>query len=73
VPSRPIKRPVRSSLVVAFAESGLMDEAISALREVLRLRPGRTIAQYDGELGLRRRADTDRFLAAFRRAGMQER
>jgi hypothetical protein len=40
--------------------------------EVLRLRPGWVIRDYDGVFGLRREADTDRFLNAFRQAGMPE-
>jgi hypothetical protein len=42
------------------------------LSKVLRLRPGWVIRDYDGVWGFRRGADTARFLAAFRAAGMPE-
>lgn len=68
----PDYRPCHSSIVVACAETGRLDEARAALGEVLRLRPGWVIRDYDGVWGFRREADTARFLAAFRAAGMPE-
>jgi TolB-like protein len=68
----PDYRPCHSSMVVACVETGRPDEAKEAMRQVLRLRPGWVIRDYDGEFGFRRQADTTRFLAAFRTAGMPE-
>ncbi|MDQ2802091.1 MAG: hypothetical protein M3Y41_05170, partial [Pseudomonadota bacterium] len=68
----PDYRPVHSSLVVTLVEADRMDAACASMREVLRLRPGWSISRYDDEFGLRRPADTMRFLAAFRAAGMPE-
>jgi adenylate cyclase len=68
----PDYRPCQSSMVVACVETGRLDEARAAMREVLRLRPGWVIRDYVGVFGFRRQADTTRFLAAFRIAGMPE-
>jgi TolB-like protein/Flp pilus assembly protein TadD len=68
----PDYRPCHSSMVVACVEAGRMEEARAAMREVLRLRPGWTLRDYDGVFGLRRGEDTARFLDAFRAAGMPE-
>jgi adenylate cyclase len=68
----PDYRPCHSSLVVAHVEAGRLEAARAAMGEVLRLRPGWVIRDYDGVFGLRREADTDRFLNAFRQAGMPE-
>lgn len=68
----PDYRPCYSSMVVASVEAGRLDEARAAMREVLRLRPGWVLRDYDGVFGLRKEADTARFLAAFRAAGMPE-
>ena len=68
----PDYRPCHSSMVVACVEAGRMEEARAALREVLRLRPGWTLRNYDGVFGFRRQEDTTRFLDAFRAAGMPE-
>jgi TolB-like protein/Flp pilus assembly protein TadD len=65
-------RPCHSSMVVACVETGRLDDARAAMQEVLRLRPGWVIRDYDGVFGFRRQADTERFLAAFRIAGMPE-
>lgn len=66
----PDYRPCRSSLVVAFAETGQMDAARGAALDFLRLRPGFRLRDYDGVFGFSRRADTERFLFAFRTAGI---
>jgi adenylate cyclase len=68
----PDYRPCHSSLVVAFVEAGKIDEARAAMRQVLRLRPGWVLRDYDGVFGFRRDQDTARFLSAFRVAGMPE-
>lgn len=68
----PDYRPCHSSMVVACIETGRVGEARAAMREVLRLRPGWVLRDYDGVFGLRRDADTTRFLDAFRAAGMPE-
>jgi len=68
----PDYRPCHSSMVVACVEAGRMEEARAALREVLRLRPGWTLRNYDGVFGFRRQEDTARFLDAFRAAGMPD-
>jgi TolB-like protein/Flp pilus assembly protein TadD len=65
-------RPCHSSMVVACVETGRLEGARAAMQEVLRLRPGWVIRDYDGVFGFRRQADTERFLAAFRIAGMPE-
>jgi TolB-like protein/Flp pilus assembly protein TadD len=69
----PDYRPCYSSLVVACVETGRLDEARAAAREILRLRAGFVISDYDGVFGFRNEADTTRFLHAFRAAGMPER
>ena len=68
----PDYRPCYSSIVVACVEAGRLEEARAAMGEVLRLRPGWVLRDYDGVWGFRRDADTARFLAAFRAAGMPE-
>ena len=68
----PDYRPCHSSIVVACVETGRLQEARAALSEVLRLRPGWVLRNYDGVWGFRRDADTARFLTAFRSAGMPE-
>jgi hypothetical protein len=69
----PDYRPGYSSLVVACVETGRLDEAQAAAREILRLRSGFVISDYDGVFGFRNDSDTVRFLRAFRAAGMPER
>jgi len=69
----PDYRPCYSSLVVACVETGRLDEAQAAAREILRLRSGFVISDYDGVFGFRNDSDTVRFLRAFRAAGMPER
>jgi adenylate cyclase len=68
----PDYRPCHTSLVVAYVESGRLEEARAALREYLRLRPSWTLSTYNGVWGFRREADTVRFLTALRTAGMPE-
>jgi TolB-like protein/Tfp pilus assembly protein PilF len=68
----PDYRPCYSSLAVACAETGRMEEAEEAVQAILRLRPGFAISRYDGVFGFRNEADTARFLAGFRAAGMAE-
>jgi len=69
----PDYRPCYSSIAVACVETGRLEEARAAAREILRLRPGFVISGYDGVFGFREGADTARFLDAFRVAGMPER
>ena len=66
----PDYRPCHSSLVVAFVETGQMEAARGAALDVLRLRPGFRLRDYDGVFGFSRQADTERFLSAFRTAGI---
>jgi tetratricopeptide (TPR) repeat protein len=66
----PDYRPCHSSLVVAFIEMGEVEAAHQAANEVLRLRPGFRLENYDGVFGFSRQIDTDRFLGAFRAAGL---
>jgi TolB-like protein/Tfp pilus assembly protein PilF len=68
----PDYRPVYSSLVVACVETGRLEEAQAAGREILRLRAGFVISGYDGVFGFRNESDTARFLRAFRAAGLPE-
>lgn len=67
----PDYRPCHSSLLVAYVETGQMERAFQAVKDFLRLRPGFTVKDYDGVFGFSRVSDTDRFLAAFRAAGLQ--
>jgi TolB-like protein len=69
----PDYRPCHSSMVVGYIETGQIDAARASMAEVLRLRPGWVLGDYDGVFGFRRSEDTARFLAAFRAAGMPER
>jgi TolB-like protein len=69
----PDYRPCYSSMVVACIETGRLEEARASARELLRLRPGFVISDYDGVFGLRNASDTARFLTAFRAAGVPER
>ncbi len=64
--------PCHSSILVACMETGRLEEARGAMRELLRLRPGWKNDEHDGVWGFRREADTDRFLSAFRNIGMPE-
>ncbi len=66
----PHYRPCHSSLVVAFVETGRMEAARAAAREFVRLRPGFTVQDYDGVFGFSLPSDTDRFLVAFKAAGL---
>jgi Flp pilus assembly protein TadD len=68
----PDYRPCYSSMVVACVETGRLDEARAAAREILRLRAGFVISNYDGVFGFRNELDTHRFLRAFRAAGIPE-
>jgi TolB-like protein len=65
-------RPCHSSMVVACVETGQLEAARAAMREVLRLRPGWVVRNYDGVFGFDNESDTMRFLTAFRAAGMPE-
>jgi hypothetical protein len=67
----PDYRPCHSSLVVAFVETGQMEVARAAAQEFVRLRPGFTVQDYDGVFGFRQLSDTDRFLVAFKAAGLR--
>jgi TolB-like protein/Flp pilus assembly protein TadD len=67
----PDYRPCHSSLVVAFVETGQMEAAREAAREFVRLRPGFMLDDYDGFFGFSRPSDTERFLMAFRAAGLR--
>ena len=66
----PDYRPCHSSLVVAYVETGQMAAACDAATEFLRLRPGFTVQDYDGVFGFSEASDTERFLLAFRAAGI---
>jgi hypothetical protein len=59
-------------MVVACVETGQLEAARAAMREVLRLRPGWVVRNYDGVFGFDNESDTMRFLTAFRAAGMPE-
>jgi adenylate cyclase len=67
----PDYRPCHSSLIVAYVETGQMDAAREAAIDFLRLRPGFTPRDYDGVFGFGRMSDTDRFLTAFKAAGLR--
>jgi TolB-like protein len=67
----PDYRPCYSSLVVAYVETGRMQAAREAAKEFLRLRPGFNLKDYDGVFGFSLRSDTDRFLDAFKAAGLR--
>lgn len=60
------------SLVVACVETGLMEEARAALREVHRLYPGWRPRNFDALWFFHRQADAQRFMTAFRAAGSPE-
>ncbi|WP_376098172.1 winged helix-turn-helix domain-containing protein [Roseomonas sp. CCTCC AB2023176] len=61
--------PCFHSLVVACAETGRLEEARTALREVERLYPGWVPRNFTGQWYFRRPGDAARFEAAFRAAG----
>lgn len=67
----PDYRPCHSSLLVAYVETGQMEAALQAAKDFLRLRPGFTLRDYDGVFGFSRASDTDRFLTAFKAAGLR--
>jgi TolB-like protein/Flp pilus assembly protein TadD len=67
----PDYRPCHSSLLVAYVETGQMEAAREAAGDFLRLRPDFTLQDYDGVFGFGRTSDTDRFLSAFRAAGLR--
>ncbi|HEX4367415.1 MAG TPA: winged helix-turn-helix domain-containing protein [Rhodopila sp.] len=67
----PDYRPCHSSLLVTYVETGQMEAAFQAAKDFLRLRPGFTLHDYDGVFGFSRASDTDRFLTAFRTAGLR--
>lgn len=67
----PDYRPCYSSLVVAYVETGRVEAARIAAKEFLRLRPGFTVREYDGVFGFSKRSDTERFLNAFKAAGLR--
>jgi TolB-like protein/Tfp pilus assembly protein PilF len=67
----PDYRPCHSSLLVAYVETGQMEAASQAAKDFLRLRPGFTLQEYDGVFGFSRASDTDRFLMAFKAAGLR--
>jgi predicted Zn-dependent protease len=62
--------PCFHSLVVAAVETGRLEEARAALREVIRLTPGWVPHNHTGEWFFRRPCDVERFQAAFRAAGL---
>jgi predicted Zn-dependent protease len=67
----PDYRPCHSSLLVAYVETGQMEAAFHAANDFLRLRPGFTLQDYDGVFGFSQVSDTDRFLIAFKAAGLR--
>lgn len=64
--------PAYHSLVVAAVESGHMEEARAAVREVRRIGPHWTMRTIDSLWFFRRPADAERFRAAYRAAGLPE-
>jgi adenylate cyclase len=66
----PDYRPGHSSLLVAYVETGQMEAARQAAQDLLRHRPGFTVSDYDGVFGFSRTSDTERFLTAFKAAGL---
>jgi adenylate cyclase len=62
--------PCHSSLTVACIETGQVEAAREAAKDVLRLRPGFTVQRYNGTFGFSLMSDTDRFLSAFKAAGI---
>jgi DNA-binding winged helix-turn-helix (wHTH) protein/tetratricopeptide (TPR) repeat protein len=64
--------PAYHSLVVAAIETGRIEEARAALRELVRLRPGWIPRNHTGDWFFRDERDAQRFLAAFRAAGWVE-
>jgi hypothetical protein len=48
-----------------------MQAARDAAKEVLRLRQGFTLNDFDGVFGFSQRSDTDRFLDAFKADGLR--
>ena len=65
--------PGQQCLVVAATEAGRPEEAQAALQEVFRLNPAWTMERPDESWLLRRPADQQRFLAAFRKTAAEER
>jgi TolB-like protein len=61
--------PCHASMVVACVETGLMEEARAALRQVRRILPGWEPANFDGPWFFHRDVDAQRFFAAFSVAG----
>jgi hypothetical protein len=68
--SAPDYRPCHTSLVLAYVETGQLDKAQAALRDVRRLWPQLTAENYETAFAFRRPGDSARFVAAFRAAGM---
>lgn len=64
--------PAYHSLVVAAVESGHMEEARAAVREVRRIGPHWTMRTLDSLWFFRRPDDAERFRAAYRAAGLPE-
>lgn len=64
--------PCHRALVIAAAETGRMEEARAALRQVVRLAPDRTLHNIAEMWFYRDPAVIERFLAAFRAAGLPE-
>ncbi|MGH7190136.1 MAG: tetratricopeptide repeat protein [Acetobacteraceae bacterium] len=64
--------PCHRALVIAAAETGRMEEARAALREVVRLTPDRTLRNIAEMWFYRDPAVIERFRAAFRAAGLPE-
>lgn len=64
--------PAYHTLVVTAVETGHMDEACAAVREVRRIGPHWTMRTLDSLWFFRRLADAERFRAAYRAAGLPE-
>ena len=64
--------PFYSNLVVAAFETGRMEEARAAVREVRRLRPGWTLRDMAGRWYFRDPAVSERWRVAYRAAGLPE-
>jgi DNA-binding winged helix-turn-helix (wHTH) protein/tetratricopeptide (TPR) repeat protein len=64
--------PCFHSLIVAAVETGREEEARAAMREAIRLQPNWVPRNHTGSWFFRRASDAQRFLAAFRAAGLTE-
>jgi hypothetical protein len=68
----PTFRRCYEAAVVFYVETGQAEKARDAMATLRRLDPVFTVATARGSLPFRNQADQDRFLDAFRRAGLPE-